>query len=44
MYPIHAVVLDLYVGRQQQLIYNRHTLVGFLPCEWEEDGCGAEEF
>lgn len=36
MYRVHAVLLSFSVELRQNFIYNGHTLVRFLPVEYEE--------
>lgn len=39
MYPGHAVLLIISAESRRILIYNRHSLMGSNPVEYEEDYC-----
>lgn len=44
MYPLHSVLLNVSADLQLKIHHNGHTLVGFLPVEYEGGSSGAGEF
>lgn len=44
MYIVHIVRMNFCMELGQKLIYNGHTVVGFLPVEYEHLDPGVKEF
>lgn len=44
MYLVHAVLILHLVELRQKPVYNLHRLVRIVPVQYEDGGCGGEEF